>query len=227
MHVDRSGVPVPEPPSVADSIAAFPVPVAGFVAQPALELKPVASTSSGYDGDSGQLFTGSITLSYTRWWNPDDHGDPVNERDLDPALRATLDAPPVRELSTRSEALRQGLRYPMLWEAVRTTAVGAGRGLPDLAETLIAHVEHLLINRYRETRADPSDQWAVLGRPRPGHLQPGSIDLDGVPRDGLLLDTDADVWAVGVALADRLVTVGVDRDLLDGVDLRLVTVEAG
>lgn len=217
------------PPSTAQRIAAFPVPVAGFVGQPHLELMPLASEWSSGNG-TGEFTERSVTLSYTFWRNPSNRDDPRNLSDLDEATTAALSAPPVRELSPLLEESRQRIRFPMVWDAIRTTIVGDGLDLPDLGTALIDHATYVLINRFRDTRTRPANadtsahSGTVDGAPQTGHLQSAPFELDATTHSGLLLDTDPDVWATGIAFTDRLITVVVERDLLAFLDLRYATV---
>ncbi len=229
MHQGDPQSPISAPPTTAQRVEAFPVPVAGFIAQPHLELMPLASEWSSGNGE-GVLTERSVTLSYTFWRNPSNRDDPSNLRDLDEATKAALAAPPVRQLAPQLEEARQRGRFPMVWDAIRTTIVGGGEDLPDLGTALIDHATYILMNTFRDTRtaainADPSSHpCTVDGAPRTEHLQPAPFELDAVTYSGLLLDTDPDVWAGGIALADRLITVVVERALLDSLDLRYTTV---
>jgi len=174
--------PISAPPTTAQRIAAFPAPVAGFIAQPHLELLPLASEWSSGNGE-GALTERSVTLSYTFWRNPSNRDDPGNLRDLDEATRAALAAPPVRPLPPQLEEARQRMRFPMVWNAIRTTIVSRGMDLPNLGMALIDHATYILMNTFRDTRKAPakaapsSHPSTVSGAPRTEHLQPGPFEL--------------------------------------------------
>jgi hypothetical protein len=96
----------------------MPVPVLGFVDQPHLEDWGAIGVSSGTR--KGVLDSCEVSVSYTLWRHPDDRGDPANLDDLDERQRRALEVDPAwPRPSWLLEQLRR-MRYPMLWECVRT-----------------------------------------------------------------------------------------------------------
>jgi hypothetical protein len=181
----------------------LPVPVMGFTPQPSLDDVHLENTETG----GGSMTFG---LSYTLWRNPADHSDPINLADLDAeALRALGQPSPHPRPAWLLEMLER-MRYPLLWEAVRTTWHRTPSELSAPPTLLVAHAHHILTNRFREelglapdpTRrvpAHPARSSRLLTeravRPRP------PVDVDGAPRLALEIDTDPLIYALAVDLS--------------------------
>jgi hypothetical protein len=158
-------------------------------------------------------------LTYTLWRNPADRADPVNLAALSPELAASLEAPIVPGAPAWVHEAREHFRYPMIWEAVRTTARGTSPR--DLDELLTEHVSYVLMNVFRETRSAGRFPATVTDAPAPIDLVDTTVDLDGTLVAARALDTDLDVLAVGAALDDDAVfTAVVAREWLPHLDWR-------
>jgi hypothetical protein len=208
-------------------IAGLGIPAAGLVPQRHLEDRGEAGhSSSRHRTADGPDVLDEVTISrtYLLWRNPDDHDDPANLADLDVVTRATLEAPLELPIPGWLHEARRMLRYPRLWEAVQThwTREGGDRRTPG--DRLIEHAEHVLTNSFREQLGlgHGPGTWAP---PIPAAaLQAHGIVVDGVVREGLLLDTDPFVLGLGCELDDgRVVTAVVPRDAVPLLRLELLS----
>jgi hypothetical protein len=194
-----------------EEVRQLPMPVFGLVPQPHLE--DWGALSEGSATRYGVLDSCEVSISYTFWRNPDQPEDPVNLAELDEEERRALDAqPPWPRPPWLLEQVRR-LRYPVLWECVRTQW-SREPPTPDLVPAvLVGHVNHILANRFRNTRAgDRVDQRSVE------HGVP--VLVDGTTRTGIRIDTDPDVYGLGVALGpDTVLTAAIPRDALPYLDV--------
>ncbi|WP_431074567.1 hypothetical protein [Microbacterium phyllosphaerae] len=198
---------------------------------PVFELRPQRSLSripgAGFmeATQSAVVAESSVSFNYTLWRHPDDHSDPRNEIELDPATRRALEEePPWGRPAWLIEQARM-LKYPMLWEAVRTS----WQASPDperhsLAQQLVDHTNHILRNRFREElglRDGPSEDdggWEA----KTSAVRDASFAVDGQDRPAVQIDTDPFVYAVGFRVDENVVcTAVVPRDSLPLIDLAL------
>jgi hypothetical protein len=198
----------------------MPVPVLGLVAQPHLEDWGAIGVGSGTR--DGELESCEASISYTLWRNPDDRTDPVNLVELDERQRAALETEPPWPRPAWLVEQIQRMRYPMLWECVCTRWFRAPGEHDTVRAVLVSHVNHVLTNRFRETRvvgdAPPFD----LDSPVDERCVEAGVPVmvDGIVRDGVRVDTDPDVYGVGVDLGTHAVlTAAIPRDALEYVDV--------
>jgi hypothetical protein len=218
MHFsDRRPEDVPPPPTIDERARAFTVPVMTFVAQAAVEELGVGTTGSGRN--DGPVILDSVSLSYTLWRNPGDHADPLNLAVLDPDLLASLDREPPRPLPAWMVERRERMRYPTLWEAVKTTLADVGAP----AATLVAHANHVLHNAFIDERVRGEFPGELDSPVTERHIREHPLLVDGVEVDGLLIDTDPHVYAVGADLGDRILTSVIARKDLGFVTLAFET----
>lgn len=219
-------VPVDAPDPMLDivnQLRQMPVPILGFVPQRHLEDWAGFGVQSVIKNEILDEMT--ATLSYTLWRNLDDRTDPGNLADLDERTRASLDQEPpwprpqwILDTVTR-------MRYPTLWEAVRTT----WRRDPtrqDIRAALVDHVNYVLVNQfggtYPSTPVEMADSHPLVdGR----SLESGSmVAINGAEVGGFRIDTDPDVIGIGADLgADGLLTAVIPRDALPFIQLAFVT----
>jgi hypothetical protein len=217
-------VPMDAPdPSIESEarLRSLPFPVFELRPQPALTRVPITGFTE-IGGATGREEI-SAAFSYTLWRYPDDHADPRNEIELDEATRRSLeDEPPWGRPAWLIEQV-QAFRYPMLWEAVRTTwRASRAREGSTLSDQLVAHTNHILRNRFREELGlsrdprDDDDAWTATITA----VSDTSLDVDGEHRPGLQIDTDPFVYGVGFRIDEHVVcTAVVPRDALPLVDL--------
>jgi hypothetical protein len=216
---DLDPMDVPPPQTVDEVVRVFPVPVMSFVPQASLEEMGVGTV--GYSSDGGPMILDAVSISYTLWRNPLDHDDPDNLAELDDTLRETLDAPPVRPLPDWMMVQRELFRYPSLWEAVTTTRRSPGS--ESVESTLVMHVNHILVNTFRDQRVTGGFPGELDDPVTKRHIQPAVVRIDGTDVPGVRIDTDPNVYAVGASLGDRLLTAVVARDHLPFVTLEFAT----
>lgn len=205
----------PAPPTADD--LDFAVPIATFAEQPAVEEFGVGTVGHG-----GTLV--EVALSYTLWRRPGDRDDPANLAELTPELQRALDELPPWPLPPWLHEARRRMRYPILWEAVRTTCVDplrrAAHESPEAV--LVHHVNHILHNTFRAERVRGEQHGELLGAATERAVERGvPVSYDGAQRDGLRVDTDAHVFGVGLDLGDRIVTTVVAREHLTSLRLEL------
>ncbi|WP_395640306.1 hypothetical protein [Pseudolysinimonas sp.] len=223
MFFDPHAVPadIPPPPTADDVARRFGVPLLTFRAQESLEESGVGTVAIG------DVVT-EVALSFTLWRNPGRRDDPRNLAELSDELRASLDAEPPKPLPEWMLAARERMRYPTLWEAVRTTRVGAGVQLADEQLTaelvLLRHVDYVLMNTFRDERVRGGFPGQLLGPPTAKAIESGvPVSIDGTDVDGIRLDTDAHVYALAADLGDRILTAVIPRDELPYVRLEFAT----
>ena len=211
----------------------MPVPVLGLVPQRHLEDWDAFGVSSG--SHNGVLDMCEVSISYTLWRNPHNIDDPVNLVELDELTRAQLEQEASWERPQWLLERARRMRYPLLWEAVATHWHAEASEYDSVESRLAAHVNHILMNRFHESRV----RAAHAGESGPHDVGPGELDspvderhvehgvgvlVNGFERPGIRIDTDPDVFGVGVALGDTsCVTAVVPRDELRFIDLAFAT----
>ncbi|WP_040167888.1 hypothetical protein [Microbacterium gorillae] len=213
----------PDPDVGMDArIRSLPFPVMQLFPQRALTRVPGAT----FMESRGSVL--SVSLSYALWRYPDDHSDPRNELELDEFTALTMELePPWGRPDWLADDARL-YRYPVLSEAVRTTwhadpeAAGAG-----LAQQLMDHADHILMNEFREELGLPlpigeprEDGWRVSA----AAVVPSTARVDGRERPAVHVDTDPFVYGFGFRIDPHLVcTTVVSRDSLPLLDLAITT----
>ncbi|MFJ6532637.1 hypothetical protein [Microbacterium sp. NPDC091662] len=213
----------PDPSIESDArLRSLPFPVFELKPQRTLTRLPMAGFTE-MSGSAGREEI-STSFSYTLWRYPDDHDDPRNEVELDEATRRSLEDEPAWERPAWLIEQVRTFRYPMLWEAVRTTwHASPTRERSSLADQLVAHTNHILRNRFREELGlspDPSldtdDAWET----RTTAVAHASLDVDGEDHAALQIDTDPFVYSVGFRVDEHVVcTAVIPRDALPLVHL--------
>jgi len=184
----------------AEQLKHKPIPVMGLVAQPSLEDTDCLGLEYGQD-NRGYSYM-SVGVTYTLWRNPNDHSDPINLAELNEEMRrATEFASPWPRPAWLVEQVAR-IRYPQLWDAVRTIWHHDPSELSAVPTLLVDHVNHVLTNQYlREIglTGNPWDQHAptVSERTVNDHI---SVLVNGVPVPGVEVNTDPFVYGVGAEL---------------------------
>jgi hypothetical protein len=199
-----------------EQLRAMPVPILGLVPQPHLEDWGSFSMSSGTS--NGVMHEMTAGINYTLWRNPDDRDDPVNLAELDEETRRAVG---MQTPWPRPKWLLEGvarMRYPTLWEAVRTTWRRDDPHQPTPGAELVHHVNHVLMNQYSARSARDPD--ARTGRPESPvderHIEHGvPVVVNGAAVAGMRIDTDPHVFGIGADLGDAgVLTAVLDRDVL-------------
>lgn len=206
---------MPAPPSPEEVAARFGRPVFGLVSQPHLgELDGLSTVATGEE-------LVEVSVSYSFLAIPTDLTDPRNlvptVRDIEGWLeKAERDGQP--EWFVRS---LESMRFPMIWEAVRTATRRDAFGATT-AERLAAHMEHVLVNTADERRRrDDSGIPSLDGGVSAAHARPATVTVDGNEHPGIRIDTDATVIGWAVEVDDSLVSIVVDRDRAEHLDVEL------
>ncbi|WP_394553064.1 hypothetical protein ACDF64_01750 [Agromyces sp. MMS24-JH15] len=200
-------------------------PVMGFAPQPAVEDDDLVSflEIGGMDGLSQQ----SASITSLLWRNPADRSDPANLADLDDRTRAALDdEPPWPRPAWLLEYVAR-LRYPQLWEAVRTTWTREPSEFSTPSRQLADHANHILMNTFRTELGLGDGPVATDGawRVTESAANPSArLEIDGDLVPALEIDTDPFVYAIGAQLSAQVVTtVVVAREHLPHLRMALAT----
>lgn len=203
----------------AKRLKLLPIPIVGLVSQPSLEDPDMVGIVYGEDSRGYSEMSASIT--YTLWRNPADRSDPKNLAELDEQTRGMIeDVPPWPRPAWLVKQVER-MRYPQLWDAVRTTWHRDASERPSLARVLADHADYILLNRYRrEPGGSVWDGHAPATRNRPAHSEV-PVRVDGVEVPGVEMDTNPFVYGVGASLEQGgIVTAVLPRD-----DLKYVRIE--
>lgn len=202
----------------------MPIPVMGFVPQPSLEDADLIGVTSTQE--SGETHDMSVSIGYTLWRNPDDHSDPVNLADLDEKTRKELDEVPPWPLPQWLVEYRERMRYPQLWEAVRTTWYREQSEQTTLRALLVNHVNHILTHQYRQEYWPGTNPWEELPpavTQRAVNEQVSTV-IDGVEVPGAEIDTDPFVYGIGAQLDNGgILTAMIPRAELDFIQIQFTT----
>jgi len=203
----------------AERAKELPVPVRGFIPQPSLEDDDSLALMVQQQGDT--MAAMSVSVGYMLWRNPDDRADPVNLADLDDHTRRSLDTVPPWPRPAWLIAQVERMRYPRLWEAVRTSwhAETSERTTPGAL--LMDHARHILMNHFREPAGIDLHEWDSPAFPGTSAVRDGvTVRVEGSDLPGIEIDTDPFVYAVGAALPDGgVLTAVVPRDELPLIEL--------
>lgn len=194
-----------------------------FTAQESLE---EISIGSGTTTSNGVRTSAEATITYTLWRNPADRDDPINLADLAPDVRRSLDELPPWPLPEWLLASRERMRYPTVWDAVRTTWIAdrAAEAWRTPDQILVQHVNYIVMNTFRDERVRGGFPDELQGRITERSIERDiPILLDGVAVPGLRVDTDAHVLGLAADLGDRILSAVVARDALPHLRLEFAT----
>jgi hypothetical protein len=198
----------------------MPMPILGLVPQPHLEDWDAIGVGSATR--NGVLDWCEAGISYTLWRNPDEPDDPVNLAELDEEQRFALEVePPWPRPAWLVEHVRR-MRYPALWDCVRTRWCREPDRFDSVQAALVAHINHILINQFRPARVVGDDPPYELDNPVDERcVQPRiPILVDGTTRNGFRIDTDPDMYGLAVDLDTHTVlTAAIPRDALPYLEI--------
>lgn len=178
-------------------LAEMPVPLIGLVEQPSLEDANTLSVTTARDNSGYTEFTVGVT--YTLWRNPADPTDPRNLADLPDDIRESIDAVPPWPRPRWLIDQVERMRYPQLWDAVRTTWRRDASERVSLASLLAAHVAQVanLMDQHAPAERDTVERPSASEPPMPVDGSPEAIRLDGVPVAATASDIDRRLLAIG------------------------------
>jgi hypothetical protein len=206
-----------------ERIDEMPFRVFGLAPQSGLEEIGPSGFGSGYDADGTR--DGHVGLTYAVFRNPAERSDPANLADVDDAAREALEQRPSWPLPAWYLRQLDLQRYPMLWEAIRTSW-HRDAGEQSIDEALVDHTNYVLMNQFRVQRGLDGSFGSLPPAPdvTAASVQRGAtLRVDGVDRPAVRIDTDPHVFAIGVPVDDTLVTVVINRDELQHLALEVVT----
>jgi hypothetical protein len=199
-------------------------PLMALAPQPTIEDADLPAIMEATDNSGRSQF--AVSFSYTLWRNPDDRADPVNLKDLDPEERSAIETVPPWPRPAWLVELVEMMRYPRLWEAVRTSWTRDCSEYTTLERQLVDHTNHILVNQFREELGlapGPTEDDAWMVRPSSVNTA-ATLEIDGEDVSAVEIDTDPFVYAVGARLRpDVVTTVVIARDHLPYVRLALRT----
>ncbi|UVJ39958.1 hypothetical protein [Arthrobacter sp. CJ23] len=206
---------------LAGRLKLLPIPVMGLVPQPSLEDTDTVGLAYGHDDRGYSEMTASVT--YTVWRNPNDRSDPINLADLDEQTRRAIeDVPPWPRPAWLVEQVAR-MRYPQLWEAVRTTWHRDPSGRSSVRSVLLDHVNYILMNQYRHEPGLGGNPWDMPGpvvTERMINDQVGVL-VNGVEVSAAEIDTDPFVYGIGAELAGGgVVTAVLPRAELERIQIQ-------
>ncbi|WP_425861497.1 hypothetical protein [Arthrobacter sp. TWP1-1] len=207
-----------------EKLKLMPIPVMGLMPQPSLEDTDTVGLSYGLDDRGYSEMTASIT--YALWRNPDDRSDPVNLADLDEKTRRSIEeVPPWPRPPWLIEHVER-LRYPQLWEAVRTIWHRDPSERFTVRYLLADHVNHILMNLFRQELWPGSNPWDQHAPTVTGRMVNGQARtvVNGVEVPGAEVDTDPFVYGIGAQLTGGgVVTAVLPRAELSHIQIQFTT----
>jgi hypothetical protein len=220
MQFDRSrrAIDVPAPPTPDEAIARFGGSAFTLEPQGAVEEAGASVWSTTSDGRGTSA---ALTLSYTLWRHPENRGDPRNFAELTPEAQTALDDLPSWPLPEWMLEARARMRYPLIWDAVRTTCPGAERG--SLVQTITEHANYIVENLFRDERTRGGFPGGLVDPIAERHAIEASVFIDGVALRGLRIGSDPHVVAVAAQLGDRMLSAVIPRGQLPFLRLRFAT----
>ena len=207
-------------------VKSMPIPIVEFTPQAAVESADFSVTAVNSESGVDEM---SVSVSATLWRNPLDKSDPTNLADLDDrTLRSIEEVPPWPRPAWLIEYIER-MRYPMLWEAVRTTWQREDSEYSTLDARLVHHTNDILMNQFREELGLGLHDWNSPALTSERVIRRGvDVAIDGVIFSGAEIDTDPFVYAVGAKLpSGGTLTVVVPREHLPYLTLEFVQRRAG
>ncbi|WP_156241173.1 hypothetical protein [Microbacterium oryzae] len=225
-YVEVPADEVPDPRIEAlEQLREMPVPTAVFVPQPHLE--KASTPSLQRRGVSEGMRGMNVSFTYMFFLDPDDRMAPENLAELDPDTERALEEAADSAGPSWLVEMMEEMRFPQLWEAVRTSWHRDEDESSSLDALLLEHAEHVLRNCFRTQRGlegfagglPPAPDLSESALQRPAFLV-----VDGVELEGARIDTDPHVYAIGAELPSGGTATGVvPRDKLDHIRLELKT----
>ncbi|QHF24578.1 hypothetical protein GTU73_11520 [Rathayibacter sp. VKM Ac-2804] len=201
------GTPSGAPPTLVEVAASLPGPVYTFASPHHLE--PFTASAALASGR-----TVSVSVSYTFYRHPARREDPRNFVDLSPAQRTAIARADSSTLPAWLRDQIRRMRYPTLFEAVRTSLpIPAERAHP-LEARLEAHLVDSLRSLFPGQPVSERLR-TVRGAPLAGHEVRRGVPLpiDGEPHRSHRVEIAPHFLAIGARLDDRYVTAVIPWEL--------------
>jgi hypothetical protein len=191
---------------LADVIESLGGPVFGFSEQPRLELFDATVTTA-----QGRVV--AVALSYSFFQHPHLRDDSRNFVALTPEQRSAISrAETSTEIPSWLRDQVRRLRYPTLFEAVRTSLRLPGEDADAVEPRLRRHVDDALST---STRSNAGADRIDLGAPAPSSASADAalLLIEGEECPGCRIDVRPRLFAVGALVGDRFVTALIPKDL--------------
>lgn len=215
----------PDPQLELDArVRSLPFALVGLEPQPTLEDAGLVSLQEARDQAGPSQVSAAVT--YQLWRNPLDRDDPVNLVDQDEVTLAAIEQEPPWPRPAWLIERVQRMRYPQLWEAVRTTWNREASEHTTVQRQLVEHTNYILMNQYREPLGlEPGPGWHGAWRVTEYAVNTGvTARLDGAEAPAAEIDTDPFVYALGLAIdAQLVVTAVIPREHLHHVRVEFTT----
>ncbi len=202
----------------------MPIPVMGLVPQTSLE--DTDTVGLGYAQDDRGYSDMTVSVTYTLWRNPSDRSDPVNLADLDEQTRRAIEGvPPWPRPAWLVEQVER-MRYPQLWEAVRTTWHRESSERSSIRSLLVDHVNYILMNQYRHELGLSGNPWDEPAPTVTDLMVSGQVTVlvNGGEVPGAEVNTDLFVYGIGAELeGGGVVTAVFPRAELKRIQVQFTT----
>ncbi len=196
----------------------MPIPVVEFAEQRSIENTDLGvGSATSADGYTAM----TVSVSATLWRNPEDKSDPVNLAELDDDTRRAIEEVPPWPRPAWLIELVERMRFPHLWEAVRTSWHRDESDLSTLEYLLVHHTRHVLVNQFRTELALEMHDWDSPLLPSESAVRHGAfVSIDGQDVVGAEIDSDHFVYALGAKLSSGgTLTAVVPREHLRYINL--------
>ncbi|MFF1877439.1 hypothetical protein [Leifsonia sp. NPDC058230] len=214
----KRAIDLPAPPTVDEAIARFGG--SAFTLEPH-ESAEEAGASVWSSTRNGRETPSALTLSYTLWRHPENREDPRNLAELAPETAAALDELPPWPLPEWILETRARMRYPLVWDAVRTTLPGSESR--SLTQTLNEHADYIVQNLFRDERTRGDFPGTLIDPVSEQHTIEGTVVVDGAALRALWIESDPHIVAVAAQVGDRMLSAVVAREHLPFLRLDFAT----
>jgi len=214
---DAARLSPPEPPGIDATLRTLGAPVFGFATQP--RLAELAATTQ-----TDRTRTVGVSLSYTYFRHPISRHHPANFVELTPEQDVAIERAEASSLPQWMIDQITRIRYPTLWDAVRTAKVVSGDAKNALEQRLAAHANEFLRTRDPHHVPVRIPRVATAGRLSSADLlETTCVIVDRQPYHGRVLDAGPHMAAFGARVDRRYLTVVYDTRIAPRLHLEFTT----
>lgn len=212
---------LPEPPGIEATLRSLGCPAFGFAAQP--HLAELAATT-----ETSRARVVGVSLSYTYYRHPIYRDHPTNFVDLTLEQSRAVERAEASNLPEWMIEQISRIRYPTLWDAIRTGKAVPGDPKNALELRLTAHAND--VRRTTNPHHVPvrAPHAIMTGRVSQADLLESTrVIVDREPHRGRLLDLGAHIVALGARIDNRYLTAVYDRRTAPRIALEFATRRPG
>ena len=212
----------------AESLKMMPVPVMGFATQASLEDEGFVSVNYGEDDRGVDAIAATVT--YGLWRNPLDKSDPGNRVELTDEMREALEQVPPWPRPTWLIEQAERIRYPQLWEAVRTSWHRENSEFSTVSSILVDHANYVLMNCFPSENVERENIFeSSVPLLSERTVNPRvTVRVNGVEVPAAEINTDIHVYAIGCELeSGGVLTAVIPRSELKYVVVEFATRDLG